>query len=152
MDYPTIKALLDKYWEGETTLQEEAQLRAYFQQADGIDARFQADAVWFGYTHAQAAQRSQRSMPVLQARPTVHRRLLAWAVAASVALAVGVSWWQHQPQPASPMVAAAPMDTYEDPKAAYEATKAALKRLSKGLNKGVQNTKHELKTMPKLNH
>lgn len=154
MDYPTIKALLDKYWEGETSLQEEAQLQAYFQQAQTIDARLKADAAWFGYTQTQAAQQSQRSMPTFQQRPTIHRRLLAWAVAASIALAMGLGWWTSQHQPELPIVAVqqVPKDTYDDPRVAYEATKAALKRLSRGLKKGVKNTRQELKTMPKLNH
>ena len=34
MDYKYIEQLLERYWEGETTLQEEAILRAFFSQPD----------------------------------------------------------------------------------------------------------------------
>ena len=34
MDYKYIEQLLERYWEGETTLQEEAILRAFFSQDD----------------------------------------------------------------------------------------------------------------------
>ena len=34
MDYKYIEQLLERYWEGETTLQEEAILRAFFSQED----------------------------------------------------------------------------------------------------------------------
>ena len=67
------------------------------------------------------------------------------------ALILGMGWWSNQHQPNLPVVAEqVSEDTYNDPKAAYEATKAALKRLSKGLKKGIKNTRQELKTMPKL--
>ena len=34
MDYKYIEQLLERYWEGETTLQEEAILRTFFNQED----------------------------------------------------------------------------------------------------------------------
>ena len=34
MDYKYIEQLLERYWQGETTLQEEAILRAFFSQDD----------------------------------------------------------------------------------------------------------------------
>ena len=37
MDYKYIEQLLERYWEGETTLQEEAILRAFFSQPDMPD-------------------------------------------------------------------------------------------------------------------
>lgn len=152
MDYPTIRALLDKYWEGETTLEEEGQLRTYFNQPQGYDARLDAEAVWFVYTKDQAAQSSQRPLPLMQ---VVHRRThrwLGWVVAASIVLVVGLGWWKNQQQQPTPpaIVAAQSLDTYDDPQAAYEATKAALKRLSKGLKKGMKTTRKELRNMPKL--
>ena len=38
MDYKYIEQLLERYWEGETTLQEEAILRAFFSQEDSHDS------------------------------------------------------------------------------------------------------------------
>ena len=37
MDYKYIEQLLERYWEGETTLQEEAILRTFFSQPDMPD-------------------------------------------------------------------------------------------------------------------
>ncbi len=45
MDYTQIEDLLERYWEGETTLEEERQLRQYF--AGPTDARFRAVAPLF---------------------------------------------------------------------------------------------------------
>ena len=152
MDYQTIKKLLNRYWEGETTLAEEQQLRTYFNRPEGYDPRFGADAPWFLYTQVAAKQQSQRPVLLAQRRPSY--QILRWAVAASIALllAWGLSRYQGAPTEV-PMVAEQSMqDTYKDPQAAYEATKAALKRLSRGLNKGVKTTSQELKNMPKLDN
>ena len=37
MDYKYIEQLLERYWQGETTLQEEAILRNFFSQPDSLD-------------------------------------------------------------------------------------------------------------------
>ena len=37
MDYKYIEQLLERYWQGETTLQEEAILRNFFSQPDNLD-------------------------------------------------------------------------------------------------------------------
>ena len=37
MDYKYIEQLLERYWEGETTLQEEAILRTFFSQPDSLE-------------------------------------------------------------------------------------------------------------------
>ena len=48
MDYNTIKALLEKYFAGETTLTEEAQLRSYFQSGE-VHQDFQSYQALFGF-------------------------------------------------------------------------------------------------------
>ncbi|MEY3240766.1 MAG: hypothetical protein RIR11_2204 [Bacteroidota bacterium] len=46
MEYAKIAGLLERYWEGETTLTEEQQLKQYFQSGH-VDARFQEVAPLF---------------------------------------------------------------------------------------------------------
>lgn len=48
MDYKYIKQLLERYWECETTLQEEAILRSFFSQED-VPAEFQQYKALFTY-------------------------------------------------------------------------------------------------------
>lgn len=145
MDYPTIRALLDRYWAGETTLAEEERLRAYFRQAEALDERLKVDAAWFGYTQTQAAQRSQRQLPIL--RTTRQRRLWSWAAAASIIVLLSISWWQsyYLNKPLTVVAEQVEEDTYEDPEEAFRATKRALLRLSKELNQGVASTQAGLK-------
>lgn len=56
MEYATVKALLDKYWEAETSLEEEAALAAYFRQPD-VDARLEGFRGMFLYFEQEARVR-----------------------------------------------------------------------------------------------
>ena len=150
MDYPTIKQLVDKYWEGETSLKEEQQLRAYFNgtQVDDRLKSIQPLFVFFKQEQAIESQRPLHFWEVLRQRP---KRL--WGlVAASVAALVLIGCWLCQ-QPtlpngsnlASQEVQLSKKDTYDDPKQAFKETKAALMQVSKGLNKGVKKTTKKLR-------
>lgn len=54
MDYKYINQLLDRYWQGETTLEEEAILRTFFSQED-IPAELQQYAPLFRYEQGETA-------------------------------------------------------------------------------------------------
>jgi len=54
MDYKYINQLLDRYWQGETTLEEEAILRTFFSQ-EGIPAELQQYAPLFRYEQSEPA-------------------------------------------------------------------------------------------------
>lgn len=101
-----IQALLDKYWLGETTLDEERSLKAYF--ATPIDERFRPVAPLFQTLRQEQAVQLERSKVVpLTTRTSVRFR---WAVAASIAalLAVG-AWWLFRPPGSSDTLAKAPV-------------------------------------------
>ncbi len=54
MDYKYIEQLMERYWNAETTLEEEEILRAFFSQED-IPAEFSQYAPLFAYEHAEKA-------------------------------------------------------------------------------------------------
>ena len=147
MDYPTIKKLVDKYWEGATSLEEEEQLRTYFngEQVDQRLKKVQPLFVFFKQEQEKTSQRPLSFLEVVRQRP---KRV--WSlVAASVAILIMVAAWlyqqQHLPQPNNLAVQEAPLhkDTYEDPERAFQEAKQALMLVSKGLNKGVKTTRKE---------
>lgn len=91
-----IQDLLDRYWEGEATLEEERALKAYFASGQA-DPRFAAEAPFFQALREERALQSpniglKAAMPT--ARPTWYR----WAAAAAVfgLIAVGGWWMNHQ--------------------------------------------------------
>jgi len=96
MNYAQIAALLDKYWEGETSIAEEQQLKQYF-QAGNIDPRLQAFVPLFKAIAVEKALAFQGNVPM-----QVRSRNLAWrnwTAAASVALIITAGgWWiLHKP-------------------------------------------------------
>ncbi|MFK7796391.1 MAG: hypothetical protein AB8E82_02980 [Aureispira sp.] len=153
MDYPTIKKLVDKYWEGTTSLEEEQQLRAYFngKQVDKRLKSVQPLFVFFKQEQEKKSQRSLRFLEVVRQRP---KRM--WSlVAASVAILITAAAWlyqqQHLPQPSNLAVQETSLhkDTYKDPEQAFQEAKQALMLVSKGLNKGVKTTRKGLKQAQK---
>ena len=86
-----IQELLDRYWEGETTLEEERRLRAFF-TAGPVPEQFRQEAALF------LALRAERSVELPDRKSVPLQRSTSryrWAVAASIALlfTAGAGWW-----------------------------------------------------------
>jgi hypothetical protein len=95
MKYEQIEALLNKYWEAETSLEEERLLKQYFNSAD-VDARHLTIAPMF--KAVKEAQTEQ--LATLQPFMTVHSRRTQWyqwtAAASAVLLLSAAGWWWNQ--------------------------------------------------------
>lgn len=92
-----IQLLLDKYWLGDTTLEEERALKAYFATPQ-VDEQFRAVAPLFQTLRQEQAVRLERGKIVPM--PAQYSVRSSWAVAAAVValLAIG-GWWLFGPQP-----------------------------------------------------
>ncbi|MBK6621565.1 MAG: hypothetical protein IPG32_12065 [Saprospirales bacterium] len=153
MTNQNIQQLLDKYFEGETSLEEEAALKNYF-QGQHIDPAFQAFQPLFRYLDAerQTALSPSFDEKVLsriqsERQMRVRRIILPLArVAAVIAIILGVfALFPKNPQPAQ-AVAAIDWEQYEpetDEEAIAEAT-AALKLLASKLNGSSKTATSEL--------
>lgn len=152
MTKPDIQTLLDKYFEGETTLEEENRLKAYFQKQE-VDPAFLPFQPLFQFfeSEKQAALSEdfeQKLLEKIQARPAFRLRFLnsylarAAAVAAVITgvvvmlpnhptpdEAIAINWEQYEPQ--------------SDEEALAEAT-AALELLASKLNGGAKKASKEL--------
>ncbi|MDX1910091.1 MAG: hypothetical protein SFV22_01330 [Saprospiraceae bacterium] len=114
MKYEEIQALLDRYWEGETSLEEERQIRAYFNS--GIhDERLARFVPLF---RAIREEQELQLKTVAKAAP-MRPQLYQWAVAASIALVVVAGWWWLRDQsPANEVIAnVAPANESPQPEA-----------------------------------
>jgi hypothetical protein len=92
MNYTHINQLLDKYWDGETTLDEERLLKAYF-ASEAVDPRLVQFAPLFKAMKAEQAVVYEKQAVV---KDLGIRRFQAhqWAAAASVALLLAAgAWW-----------------------------------------------------------
>ena len=147
-----IKHLLDRYYDGTTTEEEENTLRTYFNGSD-IDASLREESAIFtalqssecpvptGMEERLSRQISQWNSLDVATRRTVRHINLRWVVgiAASLLLllATGAIVYQHENN--SPQTE---QDTYTNAKDAYAETSRALMKFSKSLNKGIEATEN----------
>jgi hypothetical protein len=116
-----ISELLEKYWEGETTLDEERRLKEYFASGP-VAAEHCAFAPLFAALRDEKALQMQLKAPVAQ-RPQPYQ-WRGWAAAAALALLLlssALVWWRlRDAQPSAPRHAATPPAANPAPPAAPE--------------------------------
>jgi hypothetical protein len=148
-----ISQLIEKYFQGETTLEEEKQLKTFFQQED-IAPEWKIYQPLFNFLEVEKSRKPGEhfeSKVYQEIQPTQKKtRVLhlapRWigAVAASLLLVLSI-WWLYpelSPEPAS----AINWEQYEpeDPKEAFQITKKALMKVSVELNRGAQKAAQEV--------
>ena len=143
-----IKRLLDRYYDGTTTEEEENTLRTYFNGSD-IDASLREESVIFtalqssecpvptGMEGHLSRQISQWNNIEVATQRTIRHINLRWVVgiAASLLLLFATGAIVYQNENNSPQTE---QDTYTNAKDAYAETSKALMKFSKSLNKGIE--------------
>ena len=122
-----IDKILENYFEGETTLEEEKLLRTYFCSAD-VAEKHKDFIPLFRYQIAEREVKSARQVQV----PS--RRNYWWAAATCLAMAVGLTVVLNRP--------AEDLGTYDNPEEAFRETQKALNLLSTNVNKGVESVEY----------
>lgn len=154
MDYQNINKtqadrLLKGYWAGESSLEEEAALRQYFQNGD-IAEKHQQFAPLFGYfQQAQQKQKVETKLTPLKTQSAKAYR--SWlSIAASVALIISAAYvfWQ-EPQNQLQEGSVAVSSYSAEKQATFEEAKAALLLVSNKINKGNKKAIKELKSIRK---
>ena len=138
MAFGELRNLLDKYYDGDTSLQEEKEIRRLLKKT-GNDSAFEIERQMFGVFEkvreksAPPEDLNEEIMSSLESKwkgENVSRfgQPLRWiaGIAASFLLALFV-WQNTGNQVISPKL----VDTYQDEKKAYQATKDVLKLVSK---------------------
>ncbi len=140
MKQEQVQKLLEKFYNGETTLEEEKKLRDYF-LAGEVPEALAADREYFlamaGYHSKKSSSSLTTSLESLVDTYTPEARIrrlpvkpaLAWSlsVAASLLILAGVY---------ITLMRQAPKDTYSDPQLAYRETQRVLLYVSQQFNKG----------------
>lgn len=136
-----IEILLEKYFESETSIAEEQELKNYFTSSDVAPLLEQYKPL-FGYV-VQVKQEQfsfapfgfQPQVPATIPLNTIKRKSAFWfSVAASVIilLSIGLFTYNHYNQQKSE-----DYGTYSDPEIAFRETQKALAMISKCVNKGI---------------
>ncbi|MCY1486527.1 hypothetical protein D3C87_423080 [compost metagenome] len=127
-----IELLLEKYFEGETSIAEENELKLYFSSADVAQHLEQYKAM-FGYFSSAKEQKFEQKIPLKSKTQKV-----AWlSIAASVVILLGMFTFYNRSINQSE-----DLGTYNDPEKAFEETQKALNLLSKNVNVGVESMQY----------
>lgn len=150
MDFNKIEQLLERYWEGETSLEEEQELRDFFGRPE-VPAKWKSAQVLFLYFNEQRKVDldglfDEKVIAQVEDTPDISRgkvRKLIYdlvRVAAVGLILVTATYFvreQYLEQKDDPYM----VDTFENPKEAFEETKKALLMISKNFNKGRKEAK-----------
>lgn len=150
MDYKYIEQLLERYWECQTTLEEESILRAFFAQKD-LPAHLERFRPLFAYETEQKETglgkdfderilnkingrevSARRNTLIYRLRP-LYRAAAAVAIIFTLGMAAQHSFSTDNEQGETTYNYASYKDTYTDPQAAYEQVASALKEVSSSL-------------------
>jgi hypothetical protein len=130
MELDRIEQLLEKYFEAETSIAEEKELKDYFASSDVAQHLKQYQPI-FGYSTQAKHEQFKATIPLI----TKKRSSVVWfSVAASVfvLLSLGLFTFNHYNQPKSN-----DLGTYDDPEIAYRETRKALAMISEHVNTGI---------------
>ena len=131
MELKFVEQLLEKYFQGDTTIAEEKQLKAYFSSHDVAPhlAKYQS---LFGYFETQKETQFEQKLP-LQPRK---QSTVKWiGIAASFVVLFGLATFYFYPSEPKHE----DLGTYDNPEEAFEATQKALLMVSEQVNIGMES-------------
>ena len=138
MEFNKIEDLLEKYFQGETSIAEEKELKNYF-SSPNVAQHLEQYKPMFGYFSQVKEQKSTQDIPL-----KTKKRNVAWlSIAASVVVLLGVgTYFYVSEKNAAPVVAQTELGTYDDPEEALAATQKALALLSSNVNVGIESVQY----------
>ena len=138
MELDKIEDILEKYFQGETSIAEENQLKEYFSSSN-VAQHLEQYKPMFGYFSQVKEQKSTQEIP-LKAK----KRNVAWlSIAASVVVLLGIgTYFFVSEKNAAPTVAQSELGTYDNPEEALAATQKALALLSNNVNVGIESVQY----------
>ena len=131
-----IENLIDKYFEGETSIAEENELKVYFSSTDVAQHLKQYQTI-FGYFSQAKEQQFTQEIPL----QTKKRNVVLWlSIAASVVVMLGVGTMMYfNNDKEEQFVACTPED---NPELALQQTEKALALVSEHLNTGIESVSY----------
>ena len=147
MEYQTIEEILNRYFEGESTLEEETMLKEYFSHSD-FPAEHRGMKELFQYFD----EANREAIPDLDISSHLDsvienewkketrnrfRHVVAWVGSAAAVLVLTFGIYQYMEKPETVI-----KDTYKDPKMAYLETRRALMMVSRTMNRNTANLKY----------
>jgi hypothetical protein len=135
MEFNKMEALLEKYFEGETSIAEENELKAYFSSSN-VAEHLEQYRPLFGYFAEAKEQKLAHEVPLVS-----KKRKVAWlSIAASIVMMLGIGTYSYFN--VNTVKENQELGTYDDPEEALEATQKALAMLSDNVNVGIEGVQY----------
>lgn len=133
-----IEKLIDKYFEGETSIAEENELKTYFSSLD-VAQHLQQYKPVFGYFSQAKAEEFKAEIPL----NTKKRNVAVWlSIAASFVIMLGVGTFMYLNTLEETPSTETAYGTYDDPEKALAETEKALALVSEHLNTGIESVSY----------
>ncbi|MEN2402976.1 hypothetical protein GKZ90_0024530 [Flavobacterium sp. MC2016-06] len=139
MELSKIEYILEKYFQGETSIAEEKELKEYFSSSD-VAQHLEQYKPMFGYFSQVKEQKSTQEIP-LQTK----KRNVAWlsiAASAVVLLGIGTYFYVSDKNATQQVAVQSELGTYDNPEEALAATQKALALLSNNVNVGIGSVQY----------
>lgn len=138
MEFNKIEDILEKYFQGETSIAEEKELKDYF-SSPNVAQHLEQYKPMFGYFSQVKEQKSTQEIPL-----KTNKRNVAWlSIAASAVVLLGIgTYFYVSEKNTAPAVAQTELGTYDDPEEALAATQKALALLSNNVNVGIGSVQY----------
>jgi hypothetical protein len=132
MELDKIEIILEKYFDGETSIAEEKELKDYFTSSN-VAQHLEQYQPLFGY-FSQAKQEQYKAVVPLK---TEKRIIASWiSIAAAVVVLLGVGTFTYMNYNVKK---SQDYGTYDDPKVAFRETQKALALISEHVNTGIES-------------
>ncbi len=135
MELHKIELLLEKYFEGETTLVEENELKEYFSSSE-VAPNLEQYKPLFGFFIKAKEQKFVPAKP----QQTKKRNVTWLSIAASIVVLLGVGTFTYFNQ--NVVQTNQELGTYDDPEEAFRETQKALALLSDHVNVGIESVQY----------
>src|SRR5690606_26536679 len=134
MELHNIKKLLEKYLDGQTTIQEEKELKQYF-SSESIAPELMPYQDMFRYFSKERHVETEREFTIKQKST---KKWLWMAASVVVLLGVSLTFLKQPVQPVQPD----DLGTFDNPEIAFEETQKVLQLVAENLNRGKQKIEY----------
>ncbi|WP_268847474.1 hypothetical protein [Flavobacterium aestivum] len=135
MEFSKMEALLEKYFEGETSIAEENELKEYFSSSN-VAEHLEQYRPLFGYFGEAKKEKLTNNVMLIS-----KKRKVAWlSLAASVVVMLGIGTYTYFN--ANTVKENKELGTYDNPEEALAATQKALAMLSNHVNVGIESVQY----------
>ncbi len=144
MEFKEIDNLLKKYFDGDSSLEEEALIWRFLKERKDLPIKYERIRSILAFYQSESHKTSKLTFETISAKKDKKRsigRIFYFAVAASITLLFGILYFNNTADE-KPVYAYINGEPIENQEIAYKEAQKALMLVSKNLNDGAQNVNH----------